>query len=226
MNLFIMTNPLRKVWKVVAGLLLAVIAVSAALWLARPRFSETEVRQRIVTAIQTESASSFFVTGTLDITATASVQNTRYLIPPLRLNLGTTSATVRLPGRVTYGFDAWDLTPEHVSVAPNGDVKVTVPELSINSVEADLDLMEVQTDVGWARTYAGSGQEVTREAMSQAHDILRQQGQAHLRDNSQPRINTAKALQLMLTPVLKAVGIDEPRFTFQVGSNLVMDSEL
>lgn len=226
MLLRIMMNPLRTVWKAVAGLLLAVIAVSAVLWLTRPRFSETEVRQRIVTAIQTEAASSFFVTGTLDITATASVQNTRYLIPPLRLNLGTTSATVRLPGRVTYGFDVRELTPEHIAVEPNGDIKVTIPDLTISSVEADLDLMEVQTDVGWARTWAGSGQEVTREAMSQAHDILRQQGQAHLRDNAQPRINAAKALQLMLTPVLKALGLDEPRFTFQVGSNLVMDSEL
>ncbi|MBT8399886.1 MAG: DUF4230 domain-containing protein [Rhodothermia bacterium] len=221
-----MTSYLQKAWRTVAGLLLVVIAVSAALWLARPRFSETEVRQRIVTAIQTESASSFYVTGELEITATASVQNTRYLIPPLRLNLGTTSATVRLPGRVTYGFDVRELTPEHVAVDPNGDITVTIPELAINSVEADLELMEVQTDVGWARTYAGSGQEVTREAMSQAHDILRQQGAAHLRDNSQPRINTAKALQVMLTPVLQAVGIAEPRFTFQVGTNLVMESEL
>ncbi len=221
-----MTKNLKKIWRAVAGLLLAVIAVSAALWLLRPRFSETEVRQRIMTAIQTESASSFYVTGELEITATASVQNTRYLIPPLRLNLGTTSATVRLPGRVTYGFDVSQLSHEHVSVGPGGLVKVTIPELAVNSVEADLDLMEVQTDVGWARTHAGSGQEVTREAMSQAHDILRQQALVHLRDTSQPRINTAKALQVMLTPVLQAVGIDEPRFTFQVGPNLVMQSEL
>ncbi|MDX1430623.1 MAG: DUF4230 domain-containing protein, partial [Rhodothermales bacterium] len=172
-----MENPIGRGWRIVAGLLLLVIALLAVLWLTRPTFSESEVRQRIVASIQSEAPGSFYATGTLDLTATSTVEDTRYLIPPLRLNLGTTSATVRLPGRVTYGFDARSLTPDHVQVLRSGEVEVTIPDLEVYSVEADLRRMEVQTDVGWARTHAGSGQEVTREAMSLAQDILRQQGE-------------------------------------------------
>ena len=215
----------RTVWRFVAGALLLILAAALGLWLSRPRLTESEIRKRVISTIESETAQSFYVTGTLNLTATGTVEDTRYLFPPFRLNLGTTTATVRLPGHVTYGFDARELRPEHVSVGPDGLITVTIPPLTILSVEANLHAMEVQTDVGWARTYAGSGQETTREAMAIAQNILRQQAVTHLSDNTQPRVNTARALEILLTPVLRSAGVAQPRFSFRIGPNIIMQPE-
>lgn len=206
-----------------AAALLAVVFIGFVLWLIRPRFDVSEVRERVLSSIQSEASESFYVTGSLDLTATSFVEDTRYLFPPpMRLNLGTTRATVRLPGRVAYGFDVRVLTPEDIAIAPDGHVEVTIPPLAVFSVEPRLLEMEVQTDVGWARTYAGSGQEATQAALALAQDILRLQAETYLQENTQPRINTARALETLLRPVLVAADVRSPRFSFQIGPHLVM----
>ncbi len=213
----------RNVWRIISGVLLAVVFVGFLLWLVRPRFDVSEIQERVLTTIQSEAPESFYVTGSLDLTATSSVEDTRYLFPPpMRLNLGTTRATVRLPGRVAYGFDARLINPEHIAIAPNGNVDVTIPPLAVFSVEPRLLEMEVQTDVGWARTYAGSGQDATQAALALAQDILRSQAETYLEENTQPRVNTARALVTLLTPVLTSMGVAAPRFSFQIGPHLVM----
>ncbi len=213
----------RNVWRGVAALLLLVVLLVGIFWLIRPRIDETAVRQMALSAIQSESAESFFVTGSLELSATSVVENTRYLLPDLlRIDLGTTRATVRLPGRVAYGFDVRLLQPEDITFTADRFVEVRLPDLAVFSAEPRLADMEVQTEVGWARTYARSGQEVTQEAIRQAQDILRLQAKAHLETNTQPRVNTALALEKLLTPVLQSAGLTDPRFRFHIGSELIM----
>ena len=206
--------------------LMVVVAILLAVLIVRPRWDETVIRQSVVTTIQSEAPASFYVTGVLQLVATSEVEDTRVLLPNLLpLNLGTTRATVRLPGAVSYGFDVTNLQPGHVEVNEDGNVDVTLPDLQVFSVEPNLNAMEIQTDVGWARTHAGSGQTATQEAIRTAQDILRTQARSHLESSDQPRINAAAALKELLTPILQSAGVDDPTFTFHIGPHLVMSPE-
>ena len=193
-------------------------ALAAALLLEVPRRllrpSATDIRGALYTAIQRETPETFLVTGSVDLVGTTTVSNTRRLFPGLLdLSLGTTSATVRMPGRVSYGIDLSGIRPADIDVAPDGAVVVRVPSPAIRSVEPVLAEMEVQTDVGWARFYARSGRAVEQEAIRLMEAALRAQGEAHLADSNQPRRNTAAALEDVLIPALEAAGVEEPTIT-------------
>jgi len=202
-------------------LVLAVLtftALAVALLLEVPRRllrpSATDIRGALYTAIQRETPETFLVTGSVDLVGTTTVSNTRRLFPGLLdLSLGTTSATVRMPGRVSYGIDLSGIRPADIDVAPDGAVAVRVPSPAIRSVEPVLADMEVRTDVGWARFYARSGRAVEQEAIRLMEAALRAQGEAHLADSDQPRRNTAAALEDVLIPVLEAAGVEEPTIT-------------
>lgn len=206
-------------------LVLLAFAFAAGVWWMRPALTEEEVSQVVVATIQREAPASFFITGTLDIPTIVTVENTKYLLPDLfRFNLGTTRATVRVPGRVSYGFDVGALRPEAIRVGEDGLIEVTLPELSVFSIEPDLERMEVETEVGWARLHASSGQRVEQRAIRQVRRALREQGEQHLARSTQPRIHTAEALEQLLAPVLEAAGLPHPRFRFQIGPELIMES--
>lgn len=216
-------RPPNKRERVAAVVYLLLAFAFIALFVLRPKWDETVVRRAVITTIQSEAPASFYVTGTLQLTATSEVEDTRVLFPDLLpLSLGTTRATVRMPGTVAYGFEVGDLTPENVELDRDGTVNVTLPALRVFSVEPNLNAMEVRTDVGWARTHAGSGQSATQEAIRLAQDVLRGQAESHLESSAQPRINTATALQALLTPILRSAGVEEPRFRFQIGPHLVL----
>jgi hypothetical protein len=205
-------------------LLLLVVGLGAVLWQrwTPPRLVEQQVREVVYSTIQQEAGASFYVTGHIDVAIVTTVEDTPVLFPGvLDLRLGTTSATVRVPGRVSYGFDAAMLRPEMIRFA--GDtVDITLPELAVYSTEPDLSELEVQTRVGWARLRT-SGQEAERRAVRHLTDGLRQQGVAHLRDSIQPRVNTARALEELLTPVLQAAGAADPHFRFRLGDGIVVE---
>ena len=212
-------------WLVVCLVLLG-IGAALGVWLLRPRLTDEALREIVSTTIQREAPASYYVTGTLDVMTTTTVANSKTLFPGLlNLDLGTTSATVRMPGRVSYGFDVRQLRPEQIRRDEDGVIRVTLPPLSVWSVEPDLDRMEVQTSVGWARSQGGSGRRVEHRAIRAVEDALRQQGAAHVRTNAQPRIHTARALELLLTPALQAAGIEDPRFRFQIGPEIVMEPQ-
>lgn len=211
---------------VVAALaVLVVVGGITAVWQiisARPRVSETEVRQIIQTSIQREAEASFLVTGYLEVTTTAIVDNTRILFPEiLDLRLGTTRATVRAPGRISYGFEVSDLQQEMIYV-DDDLIFVQIPNLQVYSTEPDLSQLEVETDIGWARLPA-SGRSAERRAVAELSNSLRRQGEAHLEDAVQPRLNTARALERLLVPVLTAAGIENPQIRFEVGEGLLME---
>jgi len=203
---------------VAAGALLILGTLGLYLWSQRPRLTESEIRDIVYSTIQRETAESFLVTGSIEVTAATRVENTRTFLPGIvGLDLGTTSATVRIPGRISYGFDVRNLTPSMIRVVGDSVVEVTVPEPVVYSVEPNLEQMEVETRRGWARISLSTVDEVRTRAIVLAQRTLRAQGESHLRSSSQPRINTADALYEMLHPVLVAAGMPDPELRFRIG---------
>jgi hypothetical protein len=146
------------------------------------------------------------------------VANTRTFLPGIiGLDLGTTSANVRVPGRVSYGFDVGSLKPEMIRVLDDGVIEVDVPEPVVYSVEPNLAQMEIETQRGWARLSASTTDQVRDRAMSLVQGSLEEQGRRHIQSSTQPRVNTADALDAMLRPVLVAAGIENPELRFRVG---------
>jgi hypothetical protein len=208
-------------------LLLLLVAVGAAylLWWNPPRIDEQRIRETVYTSIQREAGASFYVTGTLDVATTTVVDNTRVLFPDMiGISLGTTRATVRVPGRVSYGFDVGLLTPDMIRVI--GDVvEVEVPPLSVHAAEPDLSALDVETSLGWARMPA-SAQRAERAAIAHLVNALRQQGEAHLASSNQPKVNTARALEQLIVPVLLGTGVPVTRLRIHLGDGLIVESIL
>jgi hypothetical protein len=200
----------------VAGALLLIPRLKA------PRLTERVTAEAIHAAIQREADTTFIVTGYLEVVATVRSQDTRVLLPDfLNLPLGTTRATVRVPGRVSYGFDISQLTPRMIRVS--GDtVVVEVPPVTIYSTEPDLSRLEVETTTGWARRPV-TAQEAERRAVQLLSSGLEQQGEAHLARSAQPRVNTARALRRMLEPVVTGLGMERPHVRVNLGAGLVLE---
>ncbi len=197
---------------VVAATLAGALVLGLTQRLLRP--SEEDIRGAIYAAIQRERPETFLVTGSVDLTATTTVRNTRRLLPGIiDLNLGTTSATVRMPGRISYGVDLSRIRPGDIRVDEAGRVTLVVPPPEVWSAEPVLTEMEVQTEVGWARLYSRSGRAVEQEAIRLMETALLRQGRAHLADSDQPRRNSAQALERVLLPALTAAGVDDPSVT-------------
>lgn len=172
--------------------------------------TEEEVQSAVITTLQQDEGQSFLVTGRLGLTATSTVSSEKTLMPEvLGLSLGTTQATVRLPGRVSYGFSLREIEAEEITV--EGDtVTIRIPELQVQSVEPDLEAMQVQTEVGWARLYRSSGRRAEREAMRAASRVIREEATEYLATAAKPRENTEEAVRRMLRPTLEALGLEEP----------------
>lgn len=206
-----------------AGILVLGAAVYFLTRFEAPRLTGADVRDALFTTIQREAPEAFLVTGRLELTATTRVENSKTLLPGLLdLDLGTTRATVRVPGRVSYGFPVDSLRPEMVTLREDGIIEVELPALSIYSVEPRLSALEVETVRGWARL--GSEEDaVERRAVAIVERAMRQQARAHLRTSYQSRINTARAMERMLTPALKGLGMESPRFRFRIADDLVVE---
>lgn len=211
-----------------------VLAVGVAVWWTKGP-SESQVRRTVITTVQEEAPASFLVTGTMDIRATVQVDSSDYLSPdwlstvlqytqPTTLSLlrGTSRVKVQVPGRVSYGFQIDKLTPEMIGVRKDQVITVEIPELSVHSVEPDLSRLRVKSRAsGWMRVFPSNVHEdVRKQALSGVRNAFAQQANQRMTDATQPKVNTARALEKMLTPPLKAAGIDEPRFQIRVGDRL------
>lgn len=214
-------------FRIVLVLVLAAFCLALLMWLRPSYLSEVQVREAIVTTIQSEAPASFYVTGTLSITATSTVESTEYLLPQsFRINIGSTQATVRMPGHVAYGFDIRTLRPDAIQVVGDNIIEVTIPQLRTFSVEPDVEAMQISTSAGGWQRWRGSAEEraeVEEQALRLAHKSLRTQANEHLRSSSQPQINTAHALAGLLKPSLQAMGVSHPQFRFRIGPDLVLE---
>ena len=217
---------LRQVarWTLLAALVLGGLAIVflAGRGSRLPTVSEEQVRSAITATVQREARQSFLVTGRLDVVATTSIENNRIFLPNLlRLNTGTARSTVRAPGRVYYGFDVRELTPDMIRMVDDSTIHVQLPPLRILAVEPQLERMEIDTDVSWTRSDE-TGRQVERRAIGHIQAALRAQGSAHLRDSSQPRVNTAEAVRAMIEPAVRAIGVQQPGFVFDLAPGLRM----
>ena len=218
---------MRRYWILAA---LVAVAAGSLLLLQRlqqslpqvPTLSEESVREAIATTIQRESPAAFLVTGRLSLTVTTRVENSKVVLPGVvGLDLGTNRAVVRVPGRVYYGFEADSLRPEMVRLLDDGAVELRLPPLAVHSLEPDLSRLEVETTRGWARIGSDTHR-MERRALTLVQRAMRRQALAHLRSSYQPRINAGRALERLLTPALRGLGMEDPEFRVRLGEDLVI----
>jgi hypothetical protein len=220
-------------------LLMGGLAVGIGVWWSQGP-SESEVRRTVLTTVQDEAPASFLVTGTLDIHATVHVDSSQFLTPdwvtfvlertqPTVLSLlqGASQSRVRVPGRVSYGFDVRSLRSEMIGVEENGVVTVDLPELSVHSVEPDLSRLQIRTTTkGWMRVFPSDAPaDVRKRALSDVREAFETQAERRIESATQPQVNTARALEKMLTPPLQAAGIANPRFRIRIGDRLALQPE-
>lgn len=205
----------RRRW-LAAAAAIGIVAIALIAIRRTVRLSSDELRGRVVATIQSEAKASFLVTGSLDLTATTTIESTKTLLPGLiGLSLGTNKAMVQVPGRAYYGFDVRELDPRNIRF--RGDtVDLAVPQPKLLSVDANLREMQVWAQRGWLRSDQ-SVSTVERKAIMQIDNALARQAASYVATSEQPHLNTADALQRMLAPVLVAAGIDQPVFRFTIG---------
>jgi hypothetical protein len=235
-----MSFAMTTVRRIGAGAVLVLVLGSAVFWLWPRGPSEEQVRRTVVTTIEKEAPASFLVTGTLTLNVEARVDSSDYLTPDWLTGMlrhaqpgvapllrGSAQARVRVPGRVSYGFDVRMLSPSMIEVGPEGRVLVGVPALSVHSVSPDLAKLEVKGGTeGWMYFFPSEAREdVRRQALSGVEEAFRRQAERRIRSATQPRVNTARALEAMLTPALKTAGIGAPRIRIRVGERLVLEPE-
>lgn len=205
-----------------ATLLIVALGALFVVRFAVRRISPEQIRERLFATIQSEARESFLVTGSLQITATTTIENTKSFLPGiLDLSLGTSRARVQVPGTAYYGFDVRNVSAKNIRII--GDtIEMDVPVPVLKSVDANLQEMDVQTDKGWLRTPA-SVDAVERTAVRRIQGALARQAAHYIANNTQPHVNTAHALEKMLRPALVAAGMKQPVFRFRVGEKLTLE---
>ena len=221
------------------GLVLGLLLAVALLWWGRGP-SESTVRRTVVTTVEEEAPASFLVTGTLDMQVTVALDSSQYLTPdwlttvlqmtqPATLPLlrGRSRTEVRVPGRVSYGFDVQALSPQMIRLSDDEVVELELPRLSVHSISPDLPRLEVRaSNEGWMRVVPSDANEQVRTAtLSAVEPAFRRQAQRRLETATQPRLNTARALETTLRPALQAAGLSSPRFRVRVNDRLVLQPE-
>jgi hypothetical protein len=208
-------------------LIVAVLAlIAGALFLLprvqAPRVTERVTAEAIYSALQREADTTFVVTGYVDVIATVRSEDARVFLPNiLNLPLGTTRATVRVPGRISYGFDMDQLTPDLIRV--RGDtVEIDLPLVSVYAAEPDMGRLEVETTTGWARLPV-TAQEAERRAVQRLSETLRVHGERHLAGTAQPKVNTARALRRLVEPVVVGLGMEAAHYRVYLGEGLLLE---
>ncbi len=228
----------QSVRKQIGWAALALVLIGGGVLLGRMQTAEVEprVQRTVITTIQQEAGAAFYVTGTLDLIATETVRRTETAFPTLMRILrtaqpswpifgqGTVTVTVRVPGRVSYGFVVDDLAAEDIRVAEAGTVSVQLPPLQVYAVEPDLAKLAVKTESSsWLWVSEAQIEVTEQEALTGVQRALRRQAETHLREAMQPRVNTARALEQVLRPALEAAGVDDPSFRIRLGPEVVLE---
>lgn len=201
-------------WVGLGVLLFGLVLALGWMVLGVPRLTEREVRETVMTTLQSEAPESFLVTGSLQSSATSTGQS-QWRIRVLNIPLGRTEVRVQIPGRMTYGFELADLRPEDIRFDPSGIVEIQLPRVQVQTVEPILEeaSVEVRT-TGTDRIGTDAIQSTVERSFREVRPALRRQAERHLETADQPRINTAQALQRMLSTPLEAAGVTDARFRF------------
>jgi hypothetical protein len=200
-----------KIYGIVFGIILAVLLIVGGIFIGMsmkmPSLTSHQLQQLAFTTITQEADTTFFVTGYYDLDVTTRVKDNKTL---WGISLGTNEVNLRVPGRVSYGFNIGQLKQDDVQILKGDTVVVRIPKVGIFSVEPYLNKMDMQTQVGWARLYAYSGQALEHEAVKRLPSEMRNVAENRLQTTKQPYQNTEKSLRRLLTPIFQAVGIAKP----------------
>ena len=209
--------PRRLALPLTIALVLAFVA--AAAMFAAPffvpdlRLTEAEVQTTVLSTIQSEAREGFLVTGRLR-SSLSSESTRRRWVRILNLTVGETTVRVDLPGTMTYGLPLDALTAGDVSLEGQ-TVTVRLPDPEVFSVEAELE--EARVDVqssGVNRLSPEQAERTVQHALRSVRPQLRRQAEQYLRENDQPRVNTAETLAEMLAGPLRLAGAEVERFRF------------
>ncbi len=208
----------RSVWSVAVGALVVLglvgIAVVSFLRSAVPTISEESVQTAVWTAVQREAPEQFLVVGTLDIVTESEAKSTTRF---LNLPVGETTVRMRVPGRAAYGFDVTTLRPRDVRYTPDGTVVVTLPPLTVFSVEPILEDAQYSVDArAWQRLSRAPERAAVQAALGEVRPAIRRQAETYLESNAQPRRNAARAVERVIRTPLEAAGVRGARFRFVV----------
>ena len=222
-------RPRRRLTGAVLGLAVAaLVAVVAAVGVALgagDAVTEEDVDAAVLTALQSEAAEGFVVTGRL--TSSLSGQSARrQRLRVLNIETGRSTVRVDVPATMTYGFSLDSFDADDVRFREGGLVEVTLPPLSVFSVEPELERANVDIEAtGGARLSPAITERTLEQTLRRVRPALRAQAEAHLRDSSQPRVNSARALRRVLTPPLEAAGVDlgAVRFRFVLAPGDTLD---
>jgi hypothetical protein len=108
-----------------------------------------------------------------------------------------------------------------VRLLDDGAVELRLPALAVYAVEVDLGRLEVETERGWARLESEE-EDVEQRALTFVEGAMRRQAVSHLRTSYQPRINAGRALERLLGPALRGLGMTDPEFRVRLGDDLVI----
>ena len=209
--------PRRLARPLTFALVLAFVAMAAML--VAPFFvpdlslTEEEVQTTVLSTIQSEAREGFLVTGRLR-SSLSSESTRRRWIRVLNLTVGETSVRVDLPGTMTYGISLDALEARDVTLEGE-TVTVRLPNPEVFTVEAELE--EAQVDVqsaGINRLSPEQAERTVQHALRSVRPQLRRQAEEYLRENDQPRVNTAETLAEMLAGPLRLAGAEVSRFRF------------
>lgn len=214
----------------VLGLVLAV-GLAALVWIGvrwlegEGLLTEDQIQEAVRVGIEAEAAEGFVVTGRLASTLERS-STRRWRIRLLDIETGRTTVDVRVPATMTYGFSLDRFAADDVRFRDDGVVEVVLPPLEVFSVEPQLERAEVDIEVsGQARLTPTQTERTVETTLRRVRPALREQAEAHLRDSSQPRVNSARALRRVLATPLEAAGVDLAaiRFRFVVAPGDTLD---
>lgn len=219
----------RRLAGLVLGLviaaLVAAVVVLAVLFGPGGAVTEEEVESAMLSTLQSEASEEFLVTGRLTSSLSGSSAR-RWTIRLLNIETGRAEVGVRVPATMTYGFSLGDLGPGDLDFQEGGVVEVRLPELSVFSVEPELEEAQVDIDLsGQARLTPSLTERTVEQTLRRVRPALREQAEEHLRTSDQPAVNTARTLSRMLSTPLEAAGVDVAavRFRFVVAPGDTLD---
>ena len=212
-------RPPRRLAGLVLGLAIAaLVALVVAFGVAIGRggvVTEEDVDSAVLTALQSEAAEGFVVTGRL--TSSLSGRSARrQRLRVLNIETGRSTVRVDVPATMTYGFSLDDFDADDVRFREGGLVEVVLPPLSVFSVEPELERADVDIEArGGARLSPEITEQTLEQTLRRVRPALRAQAEAHLRDSDQPTVNSARALRRVLAAPLQAAGVDLDRVRFR-----------
>lgn len=210
-------NPPRQslwVWPLIIIAIVSITAVLALRVLNRttknlaPTITNTTIIQSSVTRLQQEAK---FVVMTANINVEVQRTSEKRAFYDL-VDFGDTVATVRTRGnKAQYYVDLSNIQENDFKLEGNNKrLVVTVPDPRVDDqiveVQSDPSQIEIQTEVGWGRLSARSGQRVKDEALRALRDAVLSEARSAMYIKL-ARQNAEEKVAALIDPLAKQLGV-------------------